>query len=133
MKKIIFGLLLITSLVAVLSPAVSLAQTSPGPVGDTGKVLLDQLDTAGQASKLSAKDPRLVVADVIKTVLSILGLVFLIMVVYAGFLWMTAMGEEKKVENAQNIIKMAVIGLAVILLSYSITLFIVYWLQTATA
>lgn len=130
-QKIIISFVLCLTLFSVVNFA--LADTSGGAVGGVDKQLLEELDKAGGAAQLSGKDPRLIVADVVKTLLSILGTIFLVLVVYAGFLWMTAAGDEKKVEKAQSIIKMAIIGLAVVLLSYSITLFVTYWLQVATA
>lgn len=134
MKKIIISTFAILSLMVVLRPAISLAQNSGGPVGGVNKILLEELDKAGGAegSGLSAKDPRFIIADIIKTVLSILGIIFLVLMVAAGFMWMTAGGEEKKVEKATGIIKTAVIGLGLVLISYSLTLFVTYWLQVAT-
>src|SRR3989339_2228008 len=43
---------------------------------------------------------------IIKTILSLVGTIFLILMVYAGILWMTAQGNNEKVEKAQGIIKM---------------------------
>ncbi len=117
--------IIIISFLFILVGNFSYAVPSGGAVGGVDKQLLEELDKAGTASNLSAKDPRLIVADIVKTLLSILGTIFLVLVVYAGFLWMTAAGDEKKVEKAQSIIKMAIIGLAVVLLSYAITLFVV--------
>jgi len=64
------------------------------------------------------------IGGVIKTVLSLTGIIFLALTVYAGVLWMTAAGEEEKVTKATNIIKMSVIGLIIILSSYSLTYFV---------
>jgi hypothetical protein len=49
----------------------------------------------------------------------------MILIVYAGFLWMTARGNEQTVEKAQTIIRSSVIGLIIVLGAYSITSFIV--------
>lgn len=65
----------------------------------------------------------------IKTFLGILGIVALVLVIYAGFTWMMAQGDEKKVESAKNILKNAVIGLIIISTSYAITNFIFEKLQ----
>ena len=129
--KIIISFVLCLTLLSVAHFA--FAADSGGAVGGVDKQLLEELDKAGGAAQLSAKDPRLIVADIIKTLLSILGIIFLVLMIYAGFLWMTAQGYEEKVDKAKDIIKMAVIGLAVVLLSYSITLFVTYWLQVATS
>lgn len=74
---------------------------------------------------LGSADLETVVGSGIRIFLSILGIIFLIMILYAGFLWMTAGGEEGKVEQAQTLMKNAVIGLVIILASYAITTFVV--------
>ncbi|MBI4992927.1 MAG: hypothetical protein HZC26_02215 [Candidatus Magasanikbacteria bacterium] len=65
------------------------------------------------------------VGFLIQAVLSMLGVVFLILMVYAGYLWMTARGEEEQVSKAHEIIIAAVIGMIVVVAAYSITTFIV--------
>lgn len=65
------------------------------------------------------------IGGVIKAALSLVGTIFLALTVYAGFLWMTAAGDESKVEKAQNIIRSAVIGLIIALSAYGITTFVV--------
>ncbi len=62
---------------------------------------------------------------VIRAALSLVGTIFLGLTVYAGFLWMTAAGDESKVEKAQNILRSAVIGLVIALGAYGITTFVV--------
>lgn len=50
-----------------------------------------------------------------------LGVVFLGLMIYAGFIWMMARGNEQEVARAKNIIIYAVIGLVVVLAAYAIT------------
>lgn len=65
-----------------------------------------------------------VVAMVIKAFLALLGVIFVILLIVAGFNWMTAAGDEEKINKAKDTIKAAVIGLIIIAASYSITYFI---------
>ncbi len=65
-----------------------------------------------------------VVAMVIKTFLSLLGVIFVLLLVIAGFNWMTAAGDEEKINKAKDTIKAAVIGLIIIAAAYSITYFV---------
>lgn len=65
------------------------------------------------------------VAMAIESILGLLGVGFMVYVFYGGVLWMTASGSEEKVKEAQTIIRRAVIGLAITLLSYSISFFVV--------
>lgn len=64
------------------------------------------------------------VFKIINYVLSFLGIIFLILIIYGGFVWMTAAGNEQRVTQAKKIIGNAAIGLAIVLISYGITLLI---------
>jgi len=57
----------------------------------------------------------------IKAVLSFLGVAFLLLMIYSGYIWMMARGNEQEVEKAKSIIKNALIGLIVVLAAYTIT------------
>lgn len=70
---------------------------------------------------------------VIKTALSFAGVIFMVLMVYAGYLWMTARGEEAKVDKSIEIIKAAVIGMVITVGAYSITNFIVPRILERTA
>lgn len=76
---------------------------------------------AGVADKGSVEG---ISSTVIKTILSVTGLIFLILMVYAGMLWMTARGDEGQVDKAKEIIQAAIIGLAVTVSAYAITVFV---------
>lgn len=65
------------------------------------------------------------VANIIKSFMGLLGIVVVGIVVYAGFLWMTASGNEEKVGMAKRMITQATVGLILILLAYSIADFII--------
>ncbi|HBB37924.1 MAG: hypothetical protein UV82_C0012G0028 [Candidatus Magasanikbacteria bacterium GW2011_GWD2_43_18] len=79
----------------------------------------------GSYTGLSDQDVRVSIARVIQFVLGFLGLIFLVLVIFAGFLWMTSAGNEDRVEKAKKILWGAVIGVAIILASYGITEFVV--------
>jgi len=81
---------------------------------------------------LGTQDIRVIVSNIIYVALGILGVILLVIIVYAGFLWMTAGGNEERVDQAKKWIKNAVIGLAIILSSYAITYFVITRLLGAT-
>ena len=56
--------------------------------------------------------------------LSLLGIVFLVLMLYGGYSWMTAAGDQGKVERAQNTIRRAIIGLIITVGAFAITQFI---------
>lgn len=72
------------------------------------------------------------VGKIIRIALTFVGTIFLALTVYAGFLWMTAGGNEETVTKATGILKMATIGLIIVLAAYSLTLFVLYALTRAT-
>jgi hypothetical protein len=65
-------------------------------------------------------DPRLIIANIIQAVLSIVGSLALLMFVYGGVLWITSFGEEKRISKGKTIIVWAVLGLALIASAYVI-------------
>lgn len=83
-------------------------------------------------STLTGGDIRVTVATVIRVLLGLLGIIFVVIVIYGGFLWMTAGGNDEQVGKAKSWIFSGVIGLAIILSSYAITLFITTNLVKAT-
>lgn len=64
------------------------------------------------------------IGKVIKSVLALVGLIFLILTIYAGILWMTAGGNEEHITKAVNILKAATIGLIIVIAAYGITVFL---------
>ena len=67
------------------------------------------------------KDPRSIVVGIIQAVLGLLGMIFICLTLYAGFLWMTAGGNEDQVTKSKTLLTQATLGLLIILLSYGIT------------
>lgn len=65
-----------------------------------------------------------VVGLIIQVVLGLLGAIFVILMVYAGYTWMTAAGNEPKIDKAKNMIQTAIIGLIIVLSSWAIWTFI---------
>lgn len=63
--------------------------------------------------------------SLIQIVLSFLGVIFVILIIYGGFMWMTAGGREQQVESAKKIITNSVIGIVIVMLAYAITWFVV--------
>ena len=86
----------------------------------------------GQYTGLGSEDIRFTIASIIRVALGLLGTIALILVLYAGFKWMTAAGNEEQVGDAKKILAAAVIGLVIILSAYSITRFVTERLLIAT-
>lgn len=62
-----------------------------------------------------------IIGKVVGAVLALVGVIFFLLILYAGFNWMMAQGQEEKIEKAKGTIFSAVLGLIVILGAYAIT------------
>jgi hypothetical protein len=76
-------------------------------------------------------DPRIVAANTIRAALTLIGVLFLCYTIYAGFLIMTAHGDEAKITKGKDTLRTAVIGVLVILSAYAITIFVTRSLTAA--
>lgn len=72
----------------------------------------------------NAQDIRMVIANLIRVFLGFIGLIFLIMIIFAGFRWMTASGNQDQVTKARETLTRGIIGLLVIVAAYSIATFV---------
>ncbi len=64
-------------------------------------------------------------AAIVSFILSLVGVIFLVLMIYGGITWMTASGNDKQVEKAKGTISRAAIGLIIVILAYAITFFVV--------
>lgn len=87
--------------------------------------VVEQIGVGAESAGLGQPvSPQFIIVRVIKTVLSITGSVFLALVFYGGFVYVNARGDEEQAKKAQKIITGSIIGLAIVLFSYSITIFV---------
>jgi hypothetical protein len=116
----ILGALIFTAFCGIFSlssPVFAQAQPAPAPADDYG--LSDTAKQSGLA-KYGSSVPVLA-GSIIGTALSMISVIFFILMVYGGFLWMTAHGDEGTVTKAKETIIGAIIGIIIILASYAIT------------
>jgi len=78
------------------------------------------------------RDIKELIASIINIALGFLGILAVIIILYAGYLWMTAGGNADQIEKAKKILLGAVIGLVIILSSWAIAAFIISRLGGAT-
>ena len=119
MKKIKYLLLIVLSTI-FLNVGLSSVNATSTPAINIQK----QSDAFNKEAGFMSTSLGTVISLIIKTVLSILGIIFLVLIIMAGFKWMTAGGNEKQIQDAQATMKTAIIGLIIVLAAYSITYFI---------
>ncbi|MDF1497466.1 MAG: IPT/TIG domain-containing protein [Patescibacteria group bacterium] len=83
------------------------------------------LNAVGQTISLPDTDPRVIAARLINVFLGLLGVILLVIILYAGFLWMTAGGDAAKVEKAKAWLRNGIIGVIIVLLSWAIASFVI--------
>lgn len=72
------------------------------------------------------------IQTVINAFLAVIGVLLLIYILYAGYNWMTAQGEEEKVEKAKDTLKRAIVGAIIIVGAYAISVFVMSRLEAGT-
>lgn len=88
------------------------------------------LDTAaGQAgfdttSEESQNIGTYVGANIITPLFGMLGVIFLVLIIFGGIMWMTGGGNPERIKKAKAILVNSILGLIVILLAYGFTQFL---------
>ncbi len=122
----------IQKLVSILAVGTSLFTFTPA-LAQTGVTADELLPTTIQpAIGLANTDIRVTIARIIRAAMAFIGIVILVLMLYAGFLWMTAGGNDEAIGKAKKIMTGAIIGLAIVLAAYSLTSFVINQLVQAT-
>ena len=82
---------------------------------------------------ISADAPKLtnIIGLLIRGALSLLGVVYLIMLIIGGFMWVGSKGNEEVVTKSKDIILHASVGLCMTLVGYALAAFLIDFLSTA--
>ncbi len=98
-------------------PAVTLAQISEGAAN-----LKKVGAAAGNDDAVGLPE---MIGNIINILLSIVGIYFVVIVIYAGWLYLSDSGDVVKVKKAKTLLGQAVIGIAIILSAYGISTFVI--------
>lgn len=140
MKKFLFVnfkwmLAILLAVNFAMVPAFVFAQTTGQPVDVWG----DQItDTGGKGLEafqnigLGNKDPRAIASSVVQVMLGFLGVIAVVLILFGGFKWMTAMGNEDKVDEAKKLISYGVVGLLIVLAAFAVSVFVLNALLGST-
>jgi len=92
------------------------------------------LSTTGNNAgfNLATPGPEVIISQVIQIILSLLGVIFLALMIYAGIVWMTAQGDEKKVQKAKDMISESIIGLIIVAAAYALSYFLISYFSANT-
>jgi len=115
LKKIVLALTISLSLFSFAA----IAAADQFGLKATADVVGTNILPQGGASTIPQK-----VGTVVNALLGFIGIVFFILVLYAGFKWMTALGNTESVQKAKDIMEAAAIGMVIVLAAYAITKFV---------
>ena len=102
------------------------------PFAHADSALSANLSDVNASGGLGSADLTDTIGSLIAALLSVLGVIFLLLIIWAGFKWMTAQGDPKKVTAAKDILITSVVGLIILLSAYAISTFVIDSLTKAT-
>ncbi len=71
------------------------------------------------SNPLTTGDPRVFIGQLIKGILGLSGSIALLMFVYGGVVYLTAQGENERIQRAKSTLTWATVGLVIIFGSYA--------------
>jgi uncharacterized membrane protein YwzB len=94
-------------------------------------VITGQVDTFGKTvyGVDEAGDPAVTAARIINPILGLLGIIFIVLMLYAGYLYLTSLGKEEQIKKSKQLIVSAIIGVIIIIAAYAITAFVLDAIQ----
>ncbi|OGF21662.1 hypothetical protein A2316_01230 [Candidatus Falkowbacteria bacterium RIFOXYB2_FULL_38_15] len=105
-------------------PPASGEATAEGSAGN-GSGVRGSLETAAREAHISTSGSVSgIIQRVISTVLGFVGVIFLVLIIVGGLMWMTAGGNEDQVGKSKKLITNAVIGTIIIMLAYVLVSFV---------
>ncbi len=108
---------------------------APAPTNSFANSIFEAVDKTAEKSKAyetgGAGGLAAIMTTVIKTIIGFLGVASVGLFIYAGFLWMTAGGNDDQISKAKTIMKQVVIGFIVLSLAYGIVSYVFYIITVA--
>jgi len=122
MKKIALVIIFAFALLSAVAYPVSaqIVNTLDGLNQTAGEVDAFKNKTSGDYSGFIPEKT----GQVIGALLRFIGVLFFILMVYAGISWMTAAGNEAQITKAKSLLMNAVIGIIIVFAAYALTMFI---------
>jgi uncharacterized membrane protein len=66
----------------------------------------------------------MIIGQVVRMLLSFLGIIFVVLIIVAGFQWMTANGNQESISKAKGSLQSSIIGLIIVVSAYAVWEFI---------
>ncbi|MHA1696297.1 MAG: pilin [Candidatus Helarchaeota archaeon] len=118
MKKLFRNIIIVTMVAFLLIPVLTLPAQAQDVIG------LSRADNL-HLQNTGDTDPRDMAVQIVRYLMTFLGIIAVVVILLGGFKWMTAAGNEDKVAEAKQLIIAGVIGLIIILSAFAIVTFVV--------
>ncbi len=99
---------------------------------ENSDVILDGLKMLEAPMGFVSKDLRIIATDIINQMIGVLGILSVVIILIAGFMWMMAGGDDEKVAGAKKTLVSGLIGLIIVVTSFSIADFVLGSLMSVT-
>ena len=119
MNKLLKQILILIILIAVLTLPYFVFAGNPAL-----EKLVEVGHTEGPYAEAGETTISAIAGTAVKVFLSLLGIIFIILMIYAGHEWMTAGGNEEKLTKAKETLWRATIGLTIVVGAYALWMFI---------
>ena len=103
------------STVGALDPLESVCKTNGGAICDN-----------------KDDDGKTLIADIVSTLLFIVGAISVVMIIFSGILYATSSGDAGKVARAKNTLTYSIVGLVVAFIAFAIVTWVVAQIAPAT-
>lgn len=108
----------------MVAPQILLA--ADGGLEETAKTGFGAKKPLSDTSKIPFYNDSIpgIIGQIIGAILSFVGVIFFLLLIYGGILWMTARGNEENVKKSISLMTQAAYGLIIIAAAYLITKYI---------
>ena len=124
-KRILTFSLTIIVLGILVAPNFLMAAPGDAPAAPATDPLLDNLKSAAevgaQYNTVNTDTVPQIIGQIVAVALGFVGSIFFIMIIYSGFQWMTAGGNEEKVKQSRTRLINSIIGLTFVVAAYFLT------------
>lgn len=109
---------------ALLGLVIVLGLSSLAPTPAHAQATSFSIESIGSQLGLGNADLKSTIINIINIALGLMTLIAVVMIIIGGFTWLTAGGNEERVDKAKKTISAAIIGIIIILLAWAIVIFV---------
>ncbi|MFA5124884.1 MAG: hypothetical protein WC473_03655 [Patescibacteria group bacterium] len=115
LKKLLASILVVVAMSMFALPVLVSAQEDVQSI---------DLDLIASTAGIEQGNLNSIIGGILNVAMGFLGVIAVLIILYGGFIWMTAGGEQDKVDKAKKMIYAGIIGLVIIFAAYAIAMFV---------